>query len=59
MDAIKHQGVRSAQLMEVIAVTTSVGNGTLDNPNRIITEYWSKSGELLAVNDPLANGSEQ
>lgn len=44
--------IKSAQLMEVIAVQVSVGTGTRLNPNRIITEYWSKEGMFLAVNDP-------
>ena len=47
------RGSRSAQLMEVIAVQTTVGKGTEQDPKRIITEYWSKDGELLAVNDPI------
>lgn len=44
---------RSVQLVEVIEVKTSAGMGTESDPGRIITEYWSKDGELLAVNDPL------
>lgn len=48
----------SAQLIEVIEVKTSAGKGTESNPNRIITEYWSKEGVLLAVNDPHFNPYE-
>lgn len=43
---------KSARLIEVIEINTPAGKGTADNPNRIITEYWSKEGVLLAVNDP-------
>jgi len=50
--AIKRQGSRSAAVINVIAVRTVVGSGTEADPNRIITEYWSLKGDLLAVNDP-------
>lgn len=43
---------QSAELMEVIRVKTSVGKGTDEDPCRIISEFWSKDGHLLAVNDP-------
>lgn len=43
---------RSVELVEVIRVVTTAGDGTTNNPNRYITEYWSKDGELLAVCDP-------
>lgn len=59
MDTSRNKGSKSAQLMEVIVVTTSVGKGTSDDPIRIVTEYWAKSGELLAVNDPHLDGSVQ
>lgn len=42
-----------ARVMEVVIVKATVGKGTEKDPNRVITEYWSKDGELLAVNDPL------
>lgn len=45
-------GSRSARLVEVIEVRTCVGKGTEENPKRIVTEYWSKEGKLLAVSDP-------
>lgn len=51
------KGSRSAALMRVIAVQTAVGSGTESDPNRIITEYWSLSGELLAVNDPESSSN--
>lgn len=49
---------RSVQLVEVIEVKTSAGKGTENDPIRIITEYWSKDGVLLAVNDPEVTVSE-
>lgn len=38
----------SAEVMPVIKVKVKVGNGTEDNPNRIITQYWSLNGHYLA-----------
>ena len=46
---------KSARLIEVIAVQACVGKGTEQNPNRVITEYWSKEGILLAISDPHVN----
>lgn len=50
--AVERRGSRSVKLVEVVEVKTCIGKGTADDPKRIITEYWSKVGELLAVNDP-------
>ena len=52
--AAYRKGSRSAALVRVIAVETVVGSGTESDPNRVIKEYWSLSGELLAANDPEA-----
>lgn len=52
MEQNGHRGSKAAQLVEEIVVTTAIGRGTAEDPLRVITEYWSKSGELLAVNDP-------
>lgn len=46
------QGSRGARLISVIEVRVCVGSGTEENPKRIITEFWSIDGKLLAVNDP-------
>ena len=48
-----HGTVRSAQVISVIRTESRTGAGTEDNPNRIVTQYWSTDGELLAVHDPL------
>lgn len=50
--AVARRGSRSVKLIEVIEVKTCIGKGTAVDPNRIITEYWSKAGSLLAVNYP-------
>ena len=44
-------GSRSARLVEVIEVRTCVGKGTQENPKRIVTEYWSLDGKLLATSE--------
>lgn len=52
--AVERRGSRGVKLIEVIEVNTCVGKGTADDPKRIITEYWSEDGVLLAVNDPAS-----
>ncbi len=43
----------SAILVEVIQVKSVRGKGLApDDPIRVITQYWSKEGELLAERDP-------
>lgn len=42
----------SAQVIEVIEVKATAGKGTEADPYRVIVEYWSKDGQLLAVRDP-------
>lgn len=37
-----------AQIVEVIRVERKVGNGTEEDPIRIVVGYWLKSGELIA-----------
>lgn len=56
--AERRQGCKSARIVHVIAVETVVGKGTERDPNRIITEYWSTEGKLLAVSDPEFNPFE-
>lgn len=40
-----------ARVIQVIEVKTCLGKGTSEHPYRSITEYWSMSGDLLAVRD--------
>lgn len=51
--AVPSKRSEKAELIEVIVVKTSAGNGTEEDPNRFISEFWSKDGKLLAVADPL------
>lgn len=43
--------VREVKMMEVIHVVSYEGEGTKENPARLIDEYYSKDGALLAVKD--------
>lgn len=43
--------VREVKMMEVIHVVSFEGEGTEENPARLINEYYSKEGALLATND--------
>ena len=40
-------------MIEVIHVAASRGDGSSDNPERLIDLYFALSGELLACHDPL------
>ena len=51
--------MEEVKLMEVIVTNmTRRGSGTEGSPIRVITQYWSKSGELLAERDPITNLGE-
>lgn len=43
----------SVEIVEVIFVSTSRGDGTPSNPLRSVHQYWSKDGRLLADTDAL------
>lgn len=44
----------TAKVIRVIETTmTRRGNGTKESPCRIITQYWTLKGELLAEVDPI------
>lgn len=47
----KSNHVREVKMMEVIHVVSFEGVGTKENPARLIDEYYSKDGALLAVKD--------
>lgn len=47
----KSSHVREVKMMEVIHVVSFEGEGTEENPARLINEYYSKEGTLLATND--------
>lgn len=47
----KSNNVREVEIMEVIHVVSYEGEGTKENPARLIDEYYSKEGALLATKD--------
>lgn len=47
----KSNNVREVKMMEVIHVISFEGEGTEENPARLINEYYSKEGTLLATKD--------
>lgn len=44
--------VRVIEVVETTLLTKREPGKDEDNPVRIVTQYWSKSGELLAEHDP-------
>ncbi len=47
------RGTDSARIIPVIETTALIGTGDSENDKcRIIRQYWSMQGELLAENDP-------
>lgn len=46
------RGTDSAKIIKVIETKSLRGKGTPDDPCRIVRQYWSFNGKLLAENDP-------
>jgi hypothetical protein len=44
-------GTSSAEVIQVIKTTATRGSGSEDDPCRIVIQYWSFEGELLAEHD--------
>jgi len=49
--------LRTVKIREVIEVVRVVGEGTDDSPARLIQEYYSFDGKILARNDGFAGKS--
>lgn len=47
------KGTNSARVIEVIETKSCRGNGTQDDPIRIVTQYWSLEGKMLAEKDVI------
>lgn len=52
--ALFPRGVDSAKVIQVIETQTARGAGTLDQPTRIVKEYWTLDGEKLAESDSIS-----
>lgn len=48
------RGTSSAKVIQVIRTTATRGKGNENDPCRIVTQYWSLDGKMLAENDPEA-----
>ena len=48
---LKARGTDSAKVIQVIETTALRGSGTNEDPSRIVIQYWSLEGKLLAEND--------
>lgn len=49
---VARHGSRKAKVVQVILVETLIGKGSEEDPLRVVNEYWSLDGDLLAVTDP-------
>lgn len=45
------RGTDSAKVIQVIETKATKGAGTEKDPVKIVTQYWSLEGKLLADND--------
>lgn len=51
-DTTRPRGTDKARVIYVIETQSLEGRGTDEDPCRIVTQYWSLQGELLAKVDP-------
>ncbi|MBR3868970.1 MAG: hypothetical protein IKM66_06615 [Clostridia bacterium] len=51
MADIEMKTPESVKILPVIATKCTRGAGTSANPVRLVTQYWSLDGKLLAEND--------
>ncbi len=54
----KGYSISIAELMEIIHVVFSRGEGTEEDVVRIVHQYWSKAGTLLAENDTWKSAND-
>lgn len=53
---LNSRGVDSAKVIQVIETKSSRGSGEIDQPVRIVYEYWTLDGMKLAESDPYFLG---
>lgn len=51
MDEMHRKGTQSAKVIEVIETKSVIGSGVAADPYRIIVQFWSFDGRLLAECD--------
>lgn len=52
------RGTDSAEVIQVIKTEALRGEGVQEDMCRIVKQYWSLDGELLAENDPCTKEKE-
>ena len=53
--AARPRGTDTAQVIKVIKTTALVGGGEENDLCRIVEQYWTLSGSLIATVDPYLN----
>lgn len=46
--------IHNCKLVQVVRTEVCAGAGTEFDPCRVVVQYWSVEGELLATHDPCA-----
>lgn len=45
--------IDSVEIVELVKIKHTIGNGTEENPSREIVEYWTKDGDFIFLLDPI------
>ena len=53
---VRPRGTDKAKVISVIQTESLRGLGTVGDPCRMVTQYWSMNGKFLAEYDPEING---
>jgi len=56
LDPARRRLPRAAKLVQVIHVEAVAGLGDDKDPVRVVDQFWSLDGELIAERDPLRTG---
>ncbi len=54
-EPLRHETPRHVERVEVIRVQATRGAGIVGDPVRVVMQYWSDDGVLLAESDPNAD----
>lgn len=49
---LRLRGPAGAKVIQVVETQAAIGDGTENDPVRLVIEYWSLDGKKLATNDP-------
>lgn len=56
---VRPDGVRAAEVIQVVRTVALRGHGTPDDLVREVTQYWSLEGQLLAESDAFASSQQE